>query len=153
LDDPSAATSTAPYPYPTGYTTIPHPVPRAGGSQGGNPALWDIVFTINVTVTNVGDRSGRAVVQLYVELPADMLGVDLPPRQLRQFEKTSILLPGESKSLGLTVTRKDLSVWDVVVQDWLAPVDGQGIKFWLGESVAMEDMRVLCTVGQECESI
>lgn len=153
LDDPSAATSTAPYPYPTGYTTTPHPAPRAGGSQGGNAALWDIAFTVNVTVTNVGDRSGRAVVQLYVELPADTLGVDLPPRQLRQFEKTSILSPGESESIGLSVTRKDLSVWDVVVQDWLAPVGGQGVKFWIGESVAMEDMKVLCTVGQECESL
>jgi beta-glucosidase len=92
------------------------------------------------------------VAQLYVELPEDTLGVDLPPRQLRQFEKTSILKPGESETLSLPVTRKDLSVWDVVVQDWQAPVDGEGVKLWIGESVALEDMRIVCTVGEGCES-
>nr|ATQ35956.1 beta-glucosidase [Talaromyces piceae] len=153
LDDPTEATSTTPYPYPTGYTTRPHPVPRAGGSQGGNPALWDIIFTIDLTVTNTGQHSGRAVVQLYVELPLDTMGVDLPPRQLRQFEKTSILSPGEKESVSLSITRKDLSVWDVVTQDWLAPIGGQGVKFWIGESVASEDMRILCSVGEECQNI
>ncbi|OKL61254.1 putative beta-glucosidase F [Talaromyces atroroseus] len=152
LDDPEAATSTAPYPYPTGYSTTPHAAPRAGGSQGGNPALWDTVFTISVKVTNTGTRPGRAVAQLYVELPADALGVDLPPRQLRQFEKTSILSPGDSETLTLPLTRKDLSVWDVVMQDWLAPVDGEGVKFWIGQSVATEDLQIVCTVGQGCES-
>lgn len=152
LDDPEAATSTAPYPYPTGYSTTPHAAPRAGGSQGGNPALWDIVFTVSVTVTNTGTADGRAVAQLYVELPADTLGVDLPPRQLRQFEKTSTLSPGDSEVLTLELTRKDLSVWDVDVQDWLAPLDGDGVKFWIGQSVAMEDMQVVCTVGEGCES-
>lgn len=152
LDNPAAATSTAPYPYPTGYQTTPQPAPRAGGAQGGNPALWDTVFTVSLKVTNTGTRSGRAVAQLYVELPEDTLGVDLPPRQLRQFEKTSILAPGESETLSLPVTRKDLSVWDVVVQDWQAPVDGEGVKFWIGESVALEDMRIVCTVGEGCES-
>ncbi|KUL85518.1 hypothetical protein ZTR_08081 [Talaromyces verruculosus] len=152
LDNPAAATSTAPYPYPTGYKTTPQPAPRAGGAQGGNPALWDTAFTVSLRVTNTGTRSGRAVAQLYVELPEDTLGVDLPPRQLRQFEKTSILAPGESETLSLQVTRKDLSVWDVVVQDWKAPVNGAGVKFWIGESVAVEDMQIVCTVGQGCES-
>lgn len=152
LDNPDAATSTAPYPYPTGYTTTPHAAPRAGGSQGGNAALWDVVFTVSVKVTNTGTSSGRAVAQLYVELPADTLGVDLPPRQLRQFEKTSTLAPGDSEVLTLTLTRKDLSVWDVTVQDWLAPVDGEGVKFWIGESVATEDLQIVCTVGQGCAS-
>nr|WAP05611.1 beta-glucosidase [Talaromyces funiculosus] len=136
----------------TGYKTTPQPAPRAGGAQGGNPALWDTVFTVSLRVTNTGTRSGRAVVQLYVELPGDTLGVDLPPRQLRQFEKTSILAPGESETLSLQVTRKDLSVWDVIVQDWKAPVNGAGVKFWIGESVAVEDMQIVCTVGQGCES-
>ncbi|RAO66373.1 uncharacterized protein BHQ10_002385 [Talaromyces amestolkiae] len=152
LDDPAAATSTAPYPYPTGYKTTPQPAPRAGGAQGGNPALWDTVFTVDLKVTNTGTTSGRAVAQLYVELPGDTLGVDLPPRQLRQFEKTSILAPGDSETLSLPVTRKDLSVWDVVVQDWKAPVNGEDVKFWIGESVALEDMQIVCTVGQGCES-
>jgi beta-glucosidase len=147
LDNPEAATSTAPYPYPTGYTTAPKPPPRAGGAEGGNPALWDVAFSVTVTVTNTGRRSGRAVAQLYVELPAS-LGVDTPARQLRQFEKTGVLGPGESETLSMNVTRKDLSVWDVVVQDWKAPVGGKGVKIWIGESVA--DLRAVCEVGGKC---
>lgn len=147
LDFPEAATSTAPYPYPTGYTTDPKPGPRAGGAEGGNPALWEEAFSVKVKVTNTGDRPGRAVPQLYVELP-DSLGVDTPARQLRQFEKTKTLAPGESEVVTMKLTRKDLSIWDVQVQDWKAPVNGHGVKVWIGESVV--DMRAVCAVGGEC---
>ncbi|KAE8147311.1 putative beta-glucosidase F [Aspergillus avenaceus] len=146
LDKPedAAANSTKSYPYPDGYSTEPKPAPRAGGAEGGNSALWDVAFSTQVKITNTGSREGRAVAQLYVELPGS-LGLDTPSRQLRQFEKTRILKPGESEVLTLEVTRKDLSVWDVVVQDWKAPVNGEGVKFWIGESVA--DLRVGCAVG------
>jgi beta-glucosidase len=146
LDNPAAATSKAPYPYPTGYSTTPQPAPRAGGNEGGNPSLWDVVFTVKVKVTNTGSRPGREVAQLYVELPESVLGVDIPALQLRQFEKTDILSPGENEVLTLSLNRKDLSIWDVVVQDWKAPVDGQGVKLWLGESLT--DLRIVCDVGK-----
>jgi beta-glucosidase len=122
-------------------------VPRAGGGQGGNPALFDVAFSVRVDVKNTGSRSGKAVAQLYVELPSS-LGLDTPPLQLRQFEKTETLGPGESETLTLEITRKDVSVWDVVAQDWKAPVNGEGIKLWIGNSVA--DTPVLCVVGGGC---
>ena len=135
------------YPYPDGYNTTQQPGVRAGGGQGGNPALYDVAFTVQVDVTNTGSRSGKAVAQLYVELPSS-LGLDTPSRQLRQFEKTETLAPGQSQTLTLEITRKDLSVWDVVVQDWKAPVEGDGVNFWLGNSVA--DLPILCTVDDGC---
>ncbi|KAE8314822.1 putative beta-glucosidase F [Aspergillus transmontanensis] len=152
LDNPegAAANSSKTYPYPDGYTTEPKPAPRAGGAEGGNPALWDVAFSVQVKVTNTGSRDGRAVAQLYVELPSS-LGLDTPSRQLRQFEKTKILAAGESEVLTLDVTRKDLSAWDVVVQDWKAPVNGEGVKIWVGESVA--DLRVGCVVGEGCSTL
>ncbi|GIC88239.1 beta-glucosidase [Aspergillus udagawae] len=152
LDDPAGAAknSSKTYPYPTGYTTVPKPAPRAGGAEGGNPALFDVAFAVSVTVTNTGKRPGRAVAQLYVELP-DTLGVETPSRQLRQFAKTKVLAPGARETLTMEITRKDISVWDVVVQDWKAPVQGQGVKFWLGESVL--DMRAVCEVGGACTII
>ncbi|GAQ03279.1 probable beta-glucosidase F [Aspergillus lentulus] len=135
LDDPSGAAknSSKTYPYPTGYTTDPKPAPRAGGAEGGNPALFDVAFAVSITVTNTGNRPGRAVAQLYVELP-DSLG-ETPSRQLRQFAKTKTLAPGASETLTMEITRKDISVWDVVVQDWKAPVHGEGVKIWLGENM------------------
>ena len=152
LDNPEEATSnkSTPYPYPSGYTTDPHPVPRAGGAEGGNPALWDVAFSVQVKITNTGSsRGGRSVAQLYVELP-ESLGLGTPRLQLRQFEKTKILAPGQSETVTLEVTRKDLSVWDVVTQDWKAPVHGEGVKLWVGESVAA--LPVVCEVGKQCSS-
>ncbi|PYI36582.1 beta glucosidase [Aspergillus indologenus CBS 114.80] len=154
LDDPESVTanSTSTYAYPAGYSTTAHPAPRAGGGQGGNPALFETAFEVDVTVTNTGKRSGRAVAQLYVQLPGQaVLGVDTPQRQLRAFAKTGTLAPGASEVVKLSVTRKDLSVWDVTVQDWRAPVAGEGVVFWVGESVAEEDLRVRCAVGGTCE--
>lgn len=142
------------YPYPPGYTTEPKPAPRAGGSQGGNAALWDVAFKVQVTVKNTGDRPGRAVAQLYVELPADS-APGTPKYQLRQFEKTDMLQPGKSETLTMEITRKDVSVWDVEVQDWRVPGNGKadGVKIWVGESVG--DLRVMCQVGggQACQTL
>ncbi|KAF7715862.1 Beta-glucosidase [Penicillium ucsense] len=147
LDNPASIASSDKYPYPDGYSTTQKAVPRAGGGEGGNPALFDVAFSVKVDVKNTGSRSGKAVAQLYVQLPSS-LGVDTPALQLRQFEKTKILAPGESQTLTLEVTRKDVSVWDVVTQDWKAPVNGEGVKLVIGNSVA--DTPVVCVIGRSC---
>lgn len=149
LDNPEKITPETGYPYPDGYTDEPKPDPRSGGAQGGNPALWDVVQTIKVKVTNTGKAPGRAVAQAYVELPAE-LAPDTPKLQLRQFEKTATLKPGESEDLTMEITRKDVSVWDTGVQDWKAPVDGKGVKIWLGQSVG--DLTIECSLeGDKCQ--
>ncbi|KAL4966347.1 beta-glucosidase [Aspergillus stella-maris] len=153
LDNPSSITNTSSsntYLYPDGYSTTPNPPPRAGGAEGGNPALWDVAFSIEVTVTNTGSRPGRAVAQLYVQLP-DSVGLDTPSRQLRQFEKTKVLEAGESEVLGMDVTRKDLSIWDVEMQDWKSAPWGKGVKVFVGESVL--DLRVLCEADGGCNTL
>ncbi|RFN54953.1 beta-glucosidase [Fusarium flagelliforme] len=73
--------------------------------------LWDTYATVQATVSNVGERSGEEVVQLYVAVP------NSPPKQLRGFEKVK-LDKGDSVEVPFEITRRDLSVWDVVKQDW-----------------------------------
>ncbi|ODA79134.1 hypothetical protein RJ55_04726 [Drechmeria coniospora] len=120
------------YPYPEGYSTQQRPGPRAGGGQGGNPALWDVAYRLAVTVTNTGTkRAGKASVQAYLQFP-DGTPYETPVIQLRDFEKTKKLAPGESTTVELMLTRKDLSVWDVVLQDWVIPAVDGGYKVWLG---------------------
>ncbi|PGH08165.1 beta-glucosidase [Blastomyces parvus] len=151
LDDPSSVKPGNDYPYPEGYSTTPQPPPRAGGREGGNPALWDIAFNVDVKVTNTGKVAGRSVAQLYVQPPPER-AADTPRLQLRQFEKTRVLQPGESEVLRLEITRRDLSVWDVTMQDWQVPQVAKGAKLWVGESV--EDLRVVCEVGGgECRDV
>ncbi|EEP76442.1 hypothetical protein UREG_01291 [Uncinocarpus reesii 1704] len=148
LDDPSAIKPKPGYPYPDGYSTEPKPDPRAGGAEGGNPALWDVAFTVSIKVTNTGKKAGRAVAQLYVELPTDS-AYPTPKLQLRQFEKTATLEPGQSEVLKMEITRKDVSIWDTVKQDWKAPGAGKGLKFWVGESVG--DLKAVCEAGESCK--
>ncbi|KAJ5408302.1 Glycoside hydrolase family 3 [Penicillium cosmopolitanum] len=86
---------------------------------GGNPALWETLYNVTISVTNSGDIKGATVPQLYVTFP-DSTPEGTPPRQLRGFEKVS-LAAGESQTVGFELMRRDLSYWDIVSQKWLIP--------------------------------
>ena len=153
LDSPADISSSGQFDYPTGYQTIPQPDPPAGGDQGGNPALWDVMFTISVKVTNTGKVAGKDVAMVFVEYPSDNPW-DTPIIQLRAFEKTNTLAPGESEVLTLEITRKDLSIWDVVSQNWIIPVSSTApFLFWIGDSsanltLACDSLKRTCTDGR-----
>ncbi|KAJ9138386.1 Cel3e secreted beta-glucosidase [Pleurostoma richardsiae] len=82
------------------------------GSSIGDDWLWDVVATVEVTITNSGPVAGEEVAQLYLAIP------ESPPKQLRGFEKV-FLSPNNSSPAQFELTRRDLSVWDVVTQKWL----------------------------------
>ncbi|KAM5344285.1 hypothetical protein ACJ41O_012822 [Fusarium nematophilum] len=99
---------------PNALSSSAQPVHPAGGAPGGNPQLWDILYTVTATVTNAGDVRGAAVPQLYVSLG----GPDEPARVLRGFERI-VLDPGASATFSATLNRRDLSNWDVSSQNWV----------------------------------
>lgn len=113
------------YPYPAGYDTLQSPSP-AGGAEGGNPSLYDVHALVSATITNTGSVKGKEVVQLYLSYPSvgDAEHVDFPVKVLRGFEKIE-LGKGESRKVRFPVTRRDLSYWDVVRQNWVMPMDGE----------------------------
>ncbi|EFQ29728.1 glycosyl hydrolase family 3 N terminal domain-containing protein [Colletotrichum graminicola M1.001] len=147
--DAVAASTTKTYPYPEGYSTTQKPGPPAGGGEGGNPALFDVAFTVSVQVTNMGAQySGKASAQAYVQFPDG--GPDTPVIQLRDFEKTANLAPGESTTVTLELTRRDLSIWDVVSQNWIVPNPTGRYKIWVGE--ASDKLFLACyTDSGNCE--
>ena len=113
-----------PYPYPEGYSEVQIPG-QAGGGEGGNPSLYDVHVQVDLRIKNTGTRAGKDVVQVYVSLPQDVKDahgaiIDMPVRSLRNFTKIE-LKSGEEKPVNLTLTRKDLSYWDVVEQNWIMP--------------------------------
>ena len=61
---------------------------------------------VEATVTNVGDRTGTAVPQLYLGLP----GPSQPPSQLKAFDKLS-LAPGNSARVRFVLDARALSTW------------------------------------------
>lgn len=112
-DDPDYGEPAENY-LPEGFNdSTPQPVLPAGGAPGGNPGLWEIVATVTATVTNTGSVAGDEVAQLYLGL-----GDGEPPKVLRGFERLTIG-PGESVTFTAELTRKDVSVWDTVSQNWV----------------------------------
>lgn len=108
---------------------------------GASTALWlhRAAFTVSFTVGNIGNVAGTEVSktmflvsflsdvldahaknnnqipQLYVHFPA---WAEEPPSVLRRFTDVD-LQPGESKVVSITLSRYDLSIWDVVGQAWM----------------------------------
>ncbi|KAM7204363.1 Glycoside hydrolase superfamily [Rhypophila sp. PSN 637] len=143
------------YPYPEGYSNVQTAGPSSGGDEGGNPALWETAFEVTLKVKNTGNKfAGKASVQGYVQYPEGSK-YETPIVQLRDFVKTKELKPGEETTVRLGFKRRDLSVWDVEAQNWVATgVKGDGsmgrYTVWLGES--SDSLRVACyTDTLECE--
>ena len=117
------------YPYPKGYEDHQTPSP-AGGGEGGNPSLFEIHLNVSVTVTNTGPRRGKEVVQLYLSFPENVVEdttgakIEFPVKVLRAFEKVE-LEKGERATVTMGLTRKDLSYWSVVRQNWVMPTAGK----------------------------
>jgi len=118
------------YPYPDGYTTA-QPLSGAGGDEGGNPDLWEVYVTVTVEIKNAGTRAGAVVPQLYLAYPGKE-GVDFPVNVLRGFDKIYLKV-GEKREVKFNLTRRDLSYWDVVQQNWVMVTEGQ-YTFSVGES-------------------
>lgn len=86
----------------------------AGGAPGGNPQLWDVLFTVEATITNNGTVAGDEVVQLYLSLG----GPEDPKIVLRGFDRLS-MQPGKSATFHADITRRDVSNWDTASQNWV----------------------------------
>jgi beta-glucosidase len=94
--------------------------------EGGVPELWQIVAQVSATVTNTGSVAAAEVAQLYVGIPGG------PAKVLRGFEK-SYLQPGESCAVQFQLTRRDLSTWDMVSQNWV--LQSGSYNVYVGKSV------------------
>lgn len=71
---------------------------------------------ISLTVKNEGDRAGKETVQLYVG--AENPSAARPIKELKAFQKVS-LEPGETKTIKLSLTPRDLSFYDALQHAWV----------------------------------
>jgi len=72
----------------------------------------DGTLTVKVEVTNTGAVSGKEVVQLYNTAPYTKGGIDKAAVALVGFGKTSVLNPGASEVVEITINVKDLASFD-----------------------------------------
>lgn len=83
------------------YTTFEHSAPAVAFNHNRTEII------VTTTVTNTGDCAGKEVVQLYVTDPVARRS--RPVKELKGFEKTHELHPGESAEVTFRIKRKDLS--------------------------------------------
>ncbi|KAF4301013.1 putative beta-glucosidase 1 protein [Botryosphaeria dothidea] len=103
--------------------------------QGGHPALWDVLFNVTAEIENIGNYTASEVAQLYVGIPTG------PVRQLRGFDKVATE-PGQKVTATFPLKRRDLSVWNVVAQQW--ELQSGEYPIWVGAS--SRDLRLNATI-------
>jgi beta-glucosidase len=100
-----------PFGYGLGYTTWSYESARAIPAPDGS-------VTVTVTVTNIGSRPGREVVQAYHEPPGDDPAE--PPRTLAAFAPVTAD-PGETVTARLTVPVRAFARWSERDGGWVRP--------------------------------
>jgi beta-glucosidase len=79
--------------------------------NNSNPSL-----TVDLDVTNTGQRTGKEVVQLYIGMPSTD-DVPQPPSQLKRFAKVS-LNPGETRRVHFELDARAMSYWNTKKHGW-----------------------------------
>jgi len=113
-EDPSYGEQGSEFLPPGSTDSSPQPILPAGGAPGGNPELYDVMYSVTATITNTGELDGEEVPQLYVSLG----GPNDPKVVLRGFERLSIDA-GQSTTFTADILRRDISNWDPVSQNWV----------------------------------
>jgi beta-glucosidase len=75
-------------------------------------------ITVNVDIKNTGNIAGKEIVQLYLSAPA--LSMYKPESELKGFEKTKLLQPGESQTISFVLDRRNLASFDTSTTTWIA---------------------------------
>ena len=130
------------YPFGHGltYTTFAYDELSATVTGSGE----DTTVEVSVRVTNTGQVAGAEVVQVYVRDP--QASVVRPPRELKGFRKVR-LAPGESETVALTLTARDLSYWHPALRRWV--VEGGTFVVEVGASSRdIRDTATLDVVGE-----
>ncbi len=121
------------------YTTFEHGPARLAG--GGSPQVDPgQAIEVQVDVRNTGVRAGSEVVQLYVHDAQS--SQPRPVKELKTFAKLT-LAPGETRTVRLTVTMRDLAFFDTGRRAWVAEAG----RFDLMVGASSADIR--STVGVE----
>ena len=96
-----------PFGYGLSYTTWKYGNVKVGewGTENG-----ELRWKVAVEVSNTGKVAGREVVQLSVPYPGAK--VERCVKELKAFAKTRLLNPGESETVQLSLSLRDLAYWD-----------------------------------------
>ena len=108
---------------------------------------------LSVKVENTGKVAGKEVVQLYVSAP--QTGLKKPIRELKDFGKTPLLQPGESKVLEFEIPLSSLCSFDENSSSWILE---KGVyKFLAGNSseniLGAQDVDIQTDFSKKCADV
>ncbi|CAF3967139.1 unnamed protein product [Adineta steineri] len=98
--------------------------------------MYEPVYTISFTVSNIGNVDGSEVPQLYLGFPEEAAE---PPKILRGFERV-YLAAGESKIVTLVLRQRDISYWNNIDQKWT--VASGEYTVWIATSANNADIKL-----------
>ncbi|KAF8687616.1 glycosyl hydrolase 3 family, partial [Rhizoctonia solani] len=111
-----------PFGHGLSYTQFEHSNLKLSGKIGK-----DSTVSVSVTVKNTGKLAGRDVVQVYVRDTVSRL--DRPVKELKGFAKSSLLDPGNSETVTISLDKYAFAYFD----DWAGEGrDGEGL--WVAEA-------------------
>lgn len=82
---------------------------------GGDEVVYGTQLEVHVDVTNVGNQSGKEVVQIYVA--ALDSNDDMPVKVLAGFDKVD-LIAGQCKMAMTNITFESFAFWDTAINSW-----------------------------------
>ncbi|MBD3921725.1 glycoside hydrolase family 3 C-terminal domain-containing protein [Paenibacillus sp. PR3] len=111
-------------------------------------------FKVSFNITNVGERDGQAVPQLYISYPS---AASEPPLQLKNYAKLEIPAGSTIRAVML-LTPRSFSIWNTVRSRWEVPEGAFTVA--IGESstrivleASVVPSRELTAAVEQCESI
>lgn len=89
-------------------------------------SIFNGKITATVTVKNTGAVAGKEVVQLYITAPKAVL--DKPVLELKAFDKTKLLAPGQTQTISFTINAADLASFNTDQSAWIADAGEYTVK-------------------------
>jgi beta-glucosidase len=114
--------------------------------SSGTADAGDLSFTVEVPVSNTGDRAGAETVQVYVRDIES--SVARPPRELKGFAKAR-LDPGQTTVVSIVLDQRAFSFWSESLRRWVVEAG----DFVIEAGASSRDIRGSMVVRVEAASI
>ena len=124
-----------PFGYGLSYTTF-----ALGNLEA---SLDEDTLVLGVTVENTGAFAGREVVQVYVSAPVSEM--DMPEQELKGFQKTMLLAPGEKEDIKIRIPLRNLASYSENAGGYILSKGDYGVRI----GTSSRDTKPVCKIRLE----
>ena len=124
-----------PFGYGISYTTF-----ALGNLEA---SLDEDTLVLGVTVENTGAFAGREVVQIYVSAPVSEM--DMPEQELKGFQKTMLLAPGEKEDIKIRIPLRNLASYSENAGGYILSKGDYGVRI----GTSSRDTKPVCKIRLE----